>query len=115
MVVSQRPAETSKRIGLARYSQVAMSIFDMISGLFGGGDPFGGLDPDDLEMFWKIEHELDQAERGEQTEAQALQKLGLKSVSKARNVMGQYSQRHMGKPAFQQAAIAFQTRTHLGG
>lgn len=92
-----------------------MSFFDMISGLFGGGDPFGGLDPNDLEMFWKIEHELDQAERGEQTETQALQKLGLGSVSKARNVMGEYGQRHMGNPAFQQAAVEFQTRTHLGG
>lgn len=92
-----------------------MSFFDMISGLFGGGDPFGGLDPNDLEMFWKIEHELDLAERGEQTEEQALQKLRLSSVSKARKVMGEYGQRHMGNPAFQQAAVAFQTRTHLGG
>ncbi len=92
-----------------------MSILGMISALFGGGDPFAGLDPDDLEMFWKIEHELDQAERGEQTEAQALQKLGLHSVSQARDVMGQYGQRHLGNPAFQQAAVAFQTRTLMGG
>ncbi len=93
-----------------------MSIFDVFSKLFGGGgDPFGGLDPDDLEMFWKIEHELDQAERGAQTTREALQKLRLPSVSKARDVMGEYSQRHMGKPAFQQAAVDFQMRTHVGG
>lgn len=91
-----------------------MSIFDFITNLFGGGDPFGGLDPNDLEMFWKIEHELDQAERGHQTEAQALQKLNLKSRSQAENVMGAYSQRHGTNPAFAQAATNFQLRVQMG-
>ena len=36
-----------------------MSILDFFSNLFGGGDPFGGHNPDDLEMFWRIEHELE--------------------------------------------------------
>lgn len=91
-----------------------MSILDFFSNLFGGGDPFGGHNPDDLEMFWRIEHELDQAERGEQSIQEALQKLNLKSVAQAERVKGAYGQRHMGNPAFQQAAMEFQMRVQLG-
>lgn len=65
-------------------------------------------------MFWRIEHELDQAERGEQSTEDALRKLGLKSVAQAERVKGAYGQRHMGNPAFQQAAVEFQTRVQLG-
>lgn len=97
-----------------RYDPITMSILDFFSNLFGGGDPYGGHDPNDLEMFWRIEHELDQAERGAQTTEQALQKLNLKSVAQAERVKGAYGQRHMGDPAFQQAAIEFQTRVQLG-
>ncbi len=90
-----------------------MSILEFFSNLLGGGDPFGGHNPDDLEMFWRIEHELDQAERGVQTQEQALQKLNLKSVAQAERVKGAFAERHMGNPAFQQAAMEFQTRVQL--
>ena len=76
-----------------------MSNFD------GGKDEFAGLDPDDVEMYWRIQHDLDQIE-GAPTAAQrpVLDKYNLHSVDHGRGVQAAYHARHGEHPEFEAAA-----------
>lgn len=91
-------------------------LTDLIAKLGGGGgDPFAGLDPDDIEMYWKLESAIDTGERngGEPAVKQNLAAFGLRSRSQAENAMAAYHQRHGHKPEFAQAATAVQMRVQM--
>jgi hypothetical protein len=95
-------------------------IGDLIGNLFGGGggggDPFRGLDPNDVEMYWKLESAIDTGERngGDPVIKQNLAQYGLKSRSQAEHVMAAYHERHGHTPEFAQAATAVQMRVQMG-
>lgn len=89
-----------------------MSIFDILSGIFGATtDEFAGHDPDDIEMYWRLGHDLDAVEDAPKAEQKPiLQKYNLRSVDHGRNVQAAYHARHGAHPDFAAAA----TRVQLG-
>jgi len=89
-------------------------LSNLISSLFGRGDAFAGLDPEDLTMFWRIEHDLDQVDRDEQDLKTVLAKYNVSSRSKLENAMGAYGQLHSHKPEFAQAARDFHLKVQMG-
>ncbi len=87
------------------------SLFGSSSG--GGGDPFAGHDPDDLEMYWVIDHELTQVDEGQLPLQDVLRSHGVSSRSQLEHVQGAYGQRHQNKPEFNQACVRVQTRIQM--
>ncbi len=94
-----------------------MSIIDVIIGLFSSdsSNDFAGQDPDDMDIYWRMDHDIDQAEReGEQALAAALQKYNLKSMDHWETVSGNYCQRHQGNPEFMCASTKVNTEAFMG-
>ena len=90
-----------------------MGLLDLILGMFAGKKSvnFGNVDPDNIESFWIVDHELDQAEReSPQALATALAKWGLKSMDHWEEVQGALHQRHGQNPDFNMAAARVQQR-----
>jgi len=90
-----------------------MGFLDIILGLFGGKKSvnFGNVNPDDIESYWLVDHELDQAERESPQAHQAcLAKWGLKSMDHWDQVKGELYQRHGQNPDFNMAAARVQQR-----
>lgn len=93
-----------------------MSFFsELIGKIFGGGgDDFAGMDPDDITMYWRIDHDLDQVDREEQGLAEVLAKYQVSSRRKLEKAKDAFAIRHGQNPAFQQAGIQVQTQIQLG-
>ncbi len=89
-----------------------MGILDAILGLFGGGNAkvdFGKINPDDVEAYWRVDHDVDQGERAGAAElAQALAKWGLKDLAHWEKVKGALGERHSSNPEFSMAASRVQ-------
>jgi hypothetical protein len=87
-------------------------MFDTILGMFGGRqDDFAGLDPDDMEMYWRIGHDLDAVQDARKDHRMpVLRKYNLRSVDHGRDVQAAYHARHGAHPDFAAAA----TRVLLG-
>lgn len=94
-----------------------MGFLDIIKGILGGDSgpvSFGNVDPDDIESYWLVDHELDQAERqGEEALSAALAKWGLKSMSHWEDVQGALYQKHGQNPDFTMAASRVQHRVQM--
>jgi hypothetical protein len=85
-----------------------MSIIDLILGLFGGKKKidFGRLHPDDIDGYWRVDHDLDQAERrGGNATAEALAKYGLRSTDHAEEVKHAIFEKHGQTPEFKMAGL----------
>ncbi len=89
-----------------------MGIFDNPPPGHGGdADEFAGLDPDDLEMYWRIEHDLGRIEDAPQSaQRPVLDRYNLRSVDHGRNVQAAYHARHRSDPDF----VAAARRVELG-
>lgn len=89
-------------------------MLDWLMSLFGGGNKFGNIDPDDYETFWRANHEIDQAERqGPQEHQATLNKYGVKSQSQWDDVLGAFTQRHQANPDFAMAASRVMSQIHM--
>ncbi|MCA9674053.1 MAG: hypothetical protein H6708_34040 [Kofleriaceae bacterium] len=97
-----------------------MGLLDVILGIFGGGGGgggkvnFGNVNPDDIESYWVVDHEIDQAERaGEAELAAAFARWGLKNMDHWEQVKGALYQRHGQNPDFSMAAGRVQHRIQM--
>lgn len=80
-----------------------MGLLNALTSLFKGLD-FGRIDPNDLQIGWRVELELDQAEReGDAQLAAALDKYGLSSMGHWEKVKNALDERHMANPEYQAA------------
>jgi hypothetical protein len=83
----------------------AMGFIDALLGIFSGKVDFGKIDPDDIEAYWRADHDIDQAEReGEAELAQALARWGLADLAHWEKVESALLDRHKDNPAFAMAA-----------
>ena len=82
-----------------------MGFLDSILGLFGGGKiDYGKIDPDDVEAYWRADHDIDKGERaGEAELVQALAKWGMRSKAHWEEVGSALLDRHKDKPEFAMA------------
>ncbi len=86
---------------------VVMGLLDIILGMFGGSAKvdFGKVNPDDVEAYWRADHDIDQGERAGPAElAAALGKWGLKDMDHWEKVKGALGERHVNNPEFSMAA-----------
>jgi len=90
-----------------------MGLLDIILGMFGRKKAvdFGKVNPDDIESYWLVDHQLDQAEReGPQALQACLARWGLSSMDHWDQVKGALYQRHGHHPDFNMAAARVQQR-----
>jgi hypothetical protein len=93
-----------------------MGLLDTILGLFGKPRPidFGKIDPDDVEAYWRVDHDVDQAERaGPAQLAQALATWGLRDMAHWEQVQGALAERHQANPQFAMAASRVQMQAQM--
>jgi hypothetical protein len=93
-----------------------MGILDMVLGLFGGGGKvnFGKMNPDNVEDYWRADHEVDQGERqGPDAHRAALAKWGFSSAGAFENAQGAMAQRHQHNPDFAMAASRVQYEVQM--
>ncbi len=89
-------------------------MLDWLMSLFGGGNKFGNIDPDDYETFWRANHEIDQAERqNPDAHKAALNKYGVKSQAQWDDVLGAFTERHQANPDFAMAASRVMSQIHM--
>jgi hypothetical protein len=85
-----------------------MGLLDIILGIFGGKQKpvdFGKVNPDDIEAYWRVDHDVDQAERkGAGELAAALAKWGLRDMAHWEQVKAALVERHGDNPEFSMAA-----------
>jgi hypothetical protein len=85
-----------------------MGLLDMILGLFGGQKKvdFGTINPDDVDGHYRVDHELDQAERqGPAALAQALARYQLRSLEHWSEIQASFFERFGQTPDFKMAAL----------
>jgi hypothetical protein len=85
-----------------------MSILDLILGLFGSTRKvdFGRINPDDVDAYWKIDREVDQAERkGAADLAQVFSSYGIRDKDHFDSIKGALHQRHGENPEFKMGAV----------
>ncbi len=93
-----------------------MGLLDAILGLFGGPAKvdYGKINPDDVEAYWRVDHDVDQGERAGPAElAQALAKWGLKDMAHWEKVKEALAVRHNGNPEFAMAASRVQYQAQM--
>jgi hypothetical protein len=84
-----------------------MSILDLLLGLFGGPRKvdLGRVSPDDLDAYWKIDREVDQAERkGDAALAQVFSSYGIRDRDHFDRIKGALHERHGQNPEFKMGA-----------
>lgn len=93
-----------------------MGLLDAILGLFGGSAKidYGKINPDDIEAYWRVDHDVDQGERAGPAElAQALAKWGLKDMAHWEKVKEALAVRHNSNPEFAMAASRVQYEAQM--
>ncbi len=93
-----------------------MSLLDLLLDIFRRprAPDFGQVDPDDLEAYWRLDHDVDQAERkGPAALAAALARWGLNDKAHAERVQAALAERHGAKPEFAMAAARVQYEQQL--
>ena len=83
-------------------------LMDIIRGILGLGpaapkDDFANISPDDIEGFWRADHDIDQAERAGNIEA-GYAKYGVKNADHWDNVRASFHRRHGHTPEYSLAA-----------
>ncbi len=85
-----------------------MRLLDIVLSLFKGTSKldFGRLDPDDLEVYWRADHQIDQAERRGAAElAAALASWGLRDLDHWEKAKSGLLGRHGNNPEFKMAGL----------
>lgn len=93
-----------------------MRVIDRVLAVFRRSPPidYGAVDPDDLEAYWRLEHDVDQAERrGDDALAAALRRWGLADRDHVERVKAALGARHREKPEFAMAAVRVQYERQL--
>ena len=78
-------------------------VIEFFKNLFGGGDggdDFWGHDPDNLEIYWLLDHEMATVENGEKPIDEVLQKFNSKNRQHVDQVMGTIPGDMRGIPPF---------------
>lgn len=93
-----------------------MRVLDRVLRVFRRAQPidYGAIDPDDLEAYWRLEHDVDHAERhGDGALAAALRRWGLADREHVERVKLALDARHRANPAFAMAAVRVQYERQL--